>query len=162
MTDQELQSLLQSMVYQRGGYTEPLPQETSPYTRPDQINPAFEQYMAQLFQGGQQNEFSPIGLTSNGAGFNSGNTKGVAYGGRLSAELPLSEQQMLNLGISGTANDVTYGMGTPYQGRSARSDITGIDATLRDLARNQEFGASYAKDPIKNDPFYSLFYRKRF
>jgi hypothetical protein len=60
------------------------------------------------------------------------------------------------------ANDVTYGMGTPYQGRSARSDITGIDATLRDLVRNQEFGASYSKDPIKNDPFYSLFYRKRF
>jgi hypothetical protein len=97
-----------------------------------------------------------------GAAYNAGDTKGMGYGGRLSADLPLSEQQLLNLGISGMASDVTYGMGTPYQGRSARSDITGIDATLRDLARNQEFGASFAKDPIKNDPFYSLFYRKRF
>ena len=97
-----------------------------------------------------------------GAGFNTGNVKGMGYGGRLSADLGLSEQQLLNLGISGTASDVTYGMGTPYGGRSARSDITGIDATLRDLARNQEFGASFVKDPIKNEPFYSLFYRKRF
>jgi hypothetical protein len=180
MTDQELVELIQSMAYQRdanSAYSNPLPQETSPYTRPNQMNPAFEQYMAQNFQGGQQTpNYLPIGNISEldklnlfnmsanagGAGFNSGNTKGMAYGGRLSADLPLSEQQLLNLGISGTANDVTYGMGTPYQGRSARSDITGIDATLRDLARNQEFGASYAKDPIKNDPFYSLFYRKRF
>jgi hypothetical protein len=165
MTDQELQDLIQSMVYQRdanSAYSNPLPQETSPYTRPDQINPALMQYAAQNFQGGQENQFSPVGLMGMGAGFNAGNAKGVAYGGRLSADMPLTEQQMLNLGISGMANDVTYGMGTDYQGRSARSDITGIDATLRDLARNQEFGASFAKDPIKNDPFYSLFYRKRF
>jgi len=165
MTDQELIELIQNMAYQRDGYkgySEPLPQETSPYTRPEQINPALMQYMAQNFQGGQENEFSPLGLTGGGAGFNAGDVKGIGYGGRLSADLPLSEQQLLNLGISGMASDVTYGMGTPYQGRSARSDITGIDATLRDLVRNQEFGASYAKDPIKNDPFYSLFYRKRF
>ena len=165
MTDQELVELIQNMAYQRdanSAYNNPLPQETSPYTRPDQMNPAFEQYMAQVFQGGQENQFSPVGLMGGGAGFNSGNTKGMAYGGRLSADLPLSEEQLLNLGISGAARDITYGMGTPYQGRTARSDITGIDATLRDLARNQEFGASYSKDPIKNDPFYSLFYRKRF
>jgi hypothetical protein len=129
---------------------------------PDQINPAFEQYMARVFQGGQQNQFSPVGLNGGGAGFNTGNVKGMGYGGRLSADLPLTEQQLLNLGVSGMANDVTYAMGTPYQGRSARADITGIDATLRDLARNQEFGASFVKDPIKNEPFYSLFYRKRF
>jgi hypothetical protein len=168
------------MVYQRNAnsaYSNPLPQETSPYTRPDQMNPAFEQYAAQVFQGGQENQnYFPtgnmseldkqnlfnIGATGGGAAYNAGNAKGMGYGGRLSADLPLSEQQLLNLGISGMASDVTYGMGTPYQGRSARSDITGIDATLRDLARNQEFGASFAKDPIKNDPFYSLFYRKRF
>jgi hypothetical protein len=165
MTDQELVELIQSMAYQRdanSAYSNPLPQETSPYTRPDQINPALEQYRAQVFQGGQENQFSPLGLTGGGAGFNSGDVKGIGYGGRLSADLPLSEQQLLNLGVSGMASDVTYGMGTPYGGRSARSDITGIDATLRDLARNQEFGASFAKGPIKNDPFYSLFYRKRF
>jgi hypothetical protein len=165
MTDQELVELIQSMAYQRdanSAYSNPLPQETSPYSRPNQMNPAFEQYMAQVFQGGQENQFSPIGLTGGGAGFNYGNAKGMGYGGRLSADMPLSDEQMLNLGLSGTASDVTYAMGTPYQGRSARSDITGIDATLRDLARNQEFGASFAKDPIKNDPFYSLFYRKRF
>jgi hypothetical protein len=162
MTDLELQALLQSIANQRGGYSEPLPRETSPYTMPDQINPAFMQYAAQNFQGGQQNQFSPVGLMGGGAGFNTGNTKGMAYGGRLSADLPLTEQQLLNLGVSGMANDVSYAMGTPYQGRSARSDITGIDATLRDLARNQEFGASFVKDPIKNEPFYSLFYRKRF
>jgi hypothetical protein len=162
MTDLELQALLQSIVNQGGGYSDPLPRETSPYTRPDQMNPAFMQYMAQVFQGGQQNQFSPVGLNGGGAGFNTGNVKGMGYGGRLSADLPLTEQQLLNLGVSGMANDVTYGMGTDYQGRSARSDITGIDATLRDLARNQEFGASFVKDPIKNEPFYSLFYRKRF
>ena len=162
MTDLELQALLQSIADQGRGYSEPLPRETSPYTRPDQMNPAFMQYMAQVFQGGQQNQFSPVGLMGGGAGFNTGNTQGMAYGGRLSADLPLTEQQLLNLGVSGMANDVTYAMGTPYQGRSARSDITGIDATLRDLARNQEFGASFVKDPIKNEPFYSLFYRKRF
>jgi len=162
MTDLELQALLQSIVNQGGGYSDPLPMETSPYTRPDQMNPAFQQYMAQVFQGGQQNQFSPVGLNGGGAGFNTGNVKGMGYGGRLSADLPLTEQQLLNLGVSGMANDVTYAMGTPYQGRSARSDITGIDATLRDLARNQEFGASFVKDPIKNEPFYSLFYRKRF
>jgi len=162
MTDQELQALLQSMVYQRGGYTEPLPQETRPEPMQNQINPALQQYAAQIFQGGQENQFSPLGLTGGGAAYNAGNAKGMGYGGRLSADLPLSEQQLLNLGVSGMASDVTYGMGTPYQGRSARSDITGIDATLRDLARNQEFGASYAKDPIKNNPFYSLFYRKFF
>jgi hypothetical protein len=162
MTDLELQALLQSIANQRGGYSDPLPRETSPYTMPDQMNPAFEQYMARVFQGGQQNQFSPVGLNGGGAGFNTGNVKGMGYGGRLSADLPLTEQQLLNLGVSGMANDVTYGMGTDYQGRSARSDITGIDATLRDLARNQEFGASFVKDPIKNEPFYSLFYRKRF
>ena len=165
MTDQELVELIQNMAYKRdanSAYSNPLPQETSPYTRPDQMNPALMQYMAQNFQGGQENQFSPLGLTGGGAAYNAGNAKGMGYGGRLSADLPLSEQQLLNLGISGMASDVTYGMGTPYQGRSARSDITGIDATLRDLARNQELGASFAKDPIKNDPFYSLFYRKRF
>jgi hypothetical protein len=162
MTDLELQALLQSIVNQGGGLSEPLPRETRPYTMPDQMNPAFMQYAAQNFQGGQQNQFSPVGLMGGGAGFNTGNVKGMAYGGRLSADLPLTEQQLLNLGVSGMANDVTYGMGTDYQGRSARSDITGIDATLRDLARNQEFGASFVKDPIKNEPFYSLFYRKRF
>jgi hypothetical protein len=165
MTDQELQALIQSMVYQRdanSAYNNPLPQETRPEPMPSQINPAFMQYMAQNFQGGQENQFSPVGLMGGGAGYNYGNAKGVGYGGRLSADMPLTEQQLLNLGVSGMASDVTYGMATPYQGRSARSDITGIDATLRDLARNQEFGASFAKDPIKNDPFYSLFYRKRF
>jgi hypothetical protein len=162
MTDLELQALLQSIANQGGGYSEPLPRETSPYTRPDQMNPAFMQYAAQNFQGGQQNQFSPVGLMGGYTGFNSGNTQGMSYGGRFSADLPLTEQQLLNLGVSGTANDVTYAMGTPYQGRSARSDITGIEATLTDLARNQEFGASFVKDPIKNEPFYSLFYRKRF
>jgi hypothetical protein len=165
MTDQELVELIQNMAYKRdanSSYSNPLPQETSPYPMQDQINPALQQYVAQVFQGGQENQFSPVGLMGMGAGFNSGNAKGTAYGGRLSADMPLSEQQLLNLGISGMASDVTYGMGTPYQGRSARSDINGIDATLRDLARNQEFGASFVKDPIKNDPFYSLFYRKRF
>jgi len=180
MTDQELVELIQNMTYQRdanSAYSNPLPQETSPYPVQNQINPALEQYRAQVFQGGQQNQnYFPdgniseldkqslfnMGLTGGGAGFNTGNAKGIGYGGRLSADLPLSEQQLLNLGISGMASDVTYGMGTPNQGRAARSDITGIDATLRDLARNQEFGASFTKTPIKNDPFYSLFYRKRF
>jgi hypothetical protein len=180
MTDQELVELIQNMAYQRNpnsAYSNPLPQETRPEPMPSQINPALMQYMAQNFQGGQENQnYFPtgnmseldkqnlfnIGATGGGAAYNAGNAKGMGYGGRLSADLPLSEQQLLNLGISGMASDVTYGMGTPYQGRAARSDITGIDATLRDLARNQEFGASFAKDPIKNDPFYSLFYRKRF
>ena len=70
MTDQELQALLQSMVYQRGGYTEPLPQETRPEPTQNQMNPALQQYLAQVFRGGEENQFSPLGLTGGGAGFN--------------------------------------------------------------------------------------------
>jgi hypothetical protein len=73
----------------------------------------------------------------------------------------LSPEQQLALGISGGGSKITYGMGTPYEGKSNRLDMMGVDATYRDLARNQEFGAAMQKDP-KMNPFYSLFYRKQF
>jgi hypothetical protein len=69
MTDLESQALLQSIVNQGGGYSDPLPRETSPYIKPDQMNPALIGYAAQNFQGGQQNQFSPLGLMGGGAGF---------------------------------------------------------------------------------------------
>jgi hypothetical protein len=93
--------------------------------------------------------------------FNQGSVKGVGMGGRLGAELPLDEKVRMALGVSGGGQDITYAMGTPYEGRSARYDITGIDATIRDLAKNREFGAEVRK-AFGNSLMPSVFYRQRF
>ena len=108
-----------------------------------------------------KNEPSPINLAGGMSTFNQGSVKGIGMGGRLGAELPLDEQVRLRLGVSGGGQDITYAMGTPYEGRSARYDLTGIDATIRDLAKNREFGAEVRKE-LGNSLFPSIFYRQRF
>jgi len=108
-----------------------------------------------------KNEPSPISLQGGMSTFNQGSVKGVGMGGRVGAELPLDERVRLQLGVSGGGQDITYAMGTPYEGRSARYDITGIDATIRDLAKNREFGAEVRK-AFGNSLMPSVFYRQRF
>jgi hypothetical protein len=108
-----------------------------------------------------KNQPSPINLTGGMSTFNDGSTKGVGMGGRVGAELPLDERVRMQLGVSGGGQDITYAMGTPYEGRSARYDITGIDATIRDLAKNREFGAE-VKKAFGNSLLPSIFYRQRF
>jgi len=108
-----------------------------------------------------KNEPSPINLQGGMSTFNQGSVKGVGMGGRVGAELPLDERVRLQLGVSGGGQDITYAMGTPYEGRSARYDITGIDATIRDLAKNREFGAEVRK-AFGNSLMPSVFYRQRF
>jgi len=108
-----------------------------------------------------KNEPSPISLQGGMSTFDQGSVKGVGMGGRLGAELPLDEKVRMALGVSGGGQDITYAMGTPYEGRSARYDITGIDATIRDLAKNREFGAEVRK-AFGNSLMPSVFYRQRF
>ena len=108
-----------------------------------------------------KNEPSPISLQGGMSTFNQGSVKGVGMGGRVGAELPLDERVRLQLRVSGGGQDITYAMGTPYEGRSARYDITGIDATIRDLAKNREFGAEVRK-AFGNSLMPSVFYRQRF
>jgi len=108
-----------------------------------------------------KNEPSPISLQGEMSTFNQGSVKGVGMGGRVGAELPLDEKVRMALGVSGGGQDITYAIGTPYEGRSARYDITGIDATIRDLAKNREFGAEVRKT-FGNSLMPSVFYRQRF
>lgn len=109
----------------------------------------------------QKNEPSPINLSGGLSTTNYGSVKGIGMGGRVGAELPLDEQVKLALGVSGGGQDITYAMGTPFEGRSARYDITGIDATIRDLAKNREFGAEIRK-ALGNSLYPSIFFRQRF
>lgn len=89
------------------------------------------------------------------------NVQGFNYGGRLGAEIPLDEKVRLALGVQGTSTDVTFGQGQPWGGRFNRADLTGIDATLRDLANNREYGAEVKKD-FTGNPFVSLLFKQRF
>lgn len=136
------------------------------------INPSDLSFTMQNYQGAPENyvpkDFSasewqklPLMLSGGGNTMNMTNTKGIGMAGRLGGELPLNENLALALGLSGRSSDVTYGMGQDWQGRSARGDISGIDATLRDLANNREFGAKLEKD-VLNNPFASVFYKQRF
>ncbi len=103
----------------------------------------------------------PLSLNGGLSTTNIGSVKGIGMGGRLGADLPLDEQVRLRLGVSGGGQDITYAMGTPYEGRSARYDLTGIDATIRDLTKNKEFGAEIRKE-LGNSLFPSIFYKQRF
>jgi hypothetical protein len=124
------------------------------------MNPNNQPMALQNYQGAP-NTGLPISLLGGGNTHVGGGINGAMFGGRLGAEMNLSPEQQLALGVSGGGTKMTYGVGTPYQGQANRSDIMGVDATYRDLARNQEFGAAYQKDP-KMNPFLSLFYRKQF
>ena len=135
-----------------------------------QRNPSDFNYVNMPFMGAPESlpvdqmfgyEKLPVNLTGGMSTFNQGSVKGVGMGGRLGTELPLDERVRMQLGVSGGGQDITYAMGTPYEGRSARYDITGIDATIKDLAKNREFGAE-VKKALGNSLFPSIFYRQRF
>ena len=106
-------------------------------------------------------EQTPISIIGGGGSMEMPGAKGFAYGGRVGTEIPLDEQVRLALGLQGVSTDVSYGMGTDYAGRANRADITGIDAMLRDLANNREFGVEVKKD-LSGNPFASLLYKQRF
>jgi hypothetical protein len=135
-----------------------------------QRNPSDFNYANMPFMGAPESlpvdkmfgyEKIPFSLDGGLSTTNIGSVKGIGMGGRLGAELPLDEQVRLRLGVSGGGQDITYAMGTPYEGRSARYDLTGIDATIRDLAKNREFGAEVRKE-LSDSLFPSIFYRQRF
>jgi len=119
-----------------------------------------ESYVPTDFYSGNYQQ-TPITITGGGGSMNMPGAQGFAYGGRVGTEMPLDEQVRLALGIQGTSADVSYGIGTDYAGRANRADITGIDAMLKDLKNNREFGAEVKKD-LAGNPFASLLYRQRF
>ena len=156
---------LRSMNYEPMNFVPDRPMMDMPQRNPSDFN-----YVNMPFMGAPESlpvdqmfgyEKLPVNLTGGMSTFNQGSVKGVGMGGRLGAELPLDEQVRMQLGVSGGGQDITYAMGTPYEGRSARYDITGIDATIRDLAKNREFGAE-VKKALGNSLFPSIFYRQRF
>lgn len=124
------------------------------------MNPNDFSYAMMPYQGAPYSE-SPVSLLGGGGSMQSADTQGFAMGGRAGLDIPLDEKVRIALGISGVSTDVTYGMGQEYGGRYNRADITGVDATLRDLAKNREFGAEVKKDFTSN-PFVSAFFRQRF
>jgi hypothetical protein len=124
------------------------------------MNPNQQDMAMRIFQGSQPSNM-PVSLMGGGNTMLGGGMKGNVFGGRLGAEMNLSPEQQLALGITGGGSRLTYGMGQPYEGQANRSDIMGVDATIRNLKANEEYGAAYQKDPRMN-PFLSMFYRKRF
>ena len=103
-----------------------------------QRNPSDFNYANMPFMGAPESlpvdqmfgyEKLPVNLTGGMSTFNQGSVKGVGMGGRLGTELPLDQQVRMQLGVSGGGQDITYAMGTPYEGRSARYDLTGIYRT---------------------------------
>lgn len=104
---------------------------------------------------------TPVSVTGGISDFQGQGSKGIGYGGRLGAELNLSPDQILALGVSGGGTNMRYGMGMPYGGSVNRSQITGIDAMLMDMANNRQFGAELKKG-MKGDPYLSLLFRQMF
>jgi hypothetical protein len=154
----EIKGLLDQRVMQ-----EPSSYAYDPVSAPREnlgMNPNNQPMAMQVYQGANYAGI-PLSLLGGGNTQVGGGVKGAMFGGRVGAEMNLSPEQQLALGVSGGGTRMTYGIGQPYEGQANRSDIMGIDATMRDLARNQEFGAAYQKDP-KMNPFLSLFYRKQF
>jgi len=133
----------------------------SPYNQPM----GMQNYQGAPFSIPQISDMSnqrfQVGLQGGGSTVNGEGMKGNVFGGRLGAEMNLSPEQQLALGITGGGSRLTYGIGQPYEGQANRSDIMGIDAAFRNLKTNEEYGAAYQKDPRMN-PFLSMFYRKRF
>jgi hypothetical protein len=129
-------------------------------------NPNNQPLMNQIYQGAVspnqiQGNITPVTIQGGGGTMSNGNMKGFAGGGRVGYETPINDNQLLNLGVTGGGADVRYGMGTPYEGKDNQYKIQAIDAVLKDLAKNQQFGASVGRG-VNQDPFYSLFYRKAF
>ena len=124
------------------------------------FDPSTREIRTPLYMGAPMTG-NPISVTGGGGSFQGGGAQGIGYGGRLGAEMQLSPEQRLLFGLSGGGTNMKYGMGEPYAGSVNRADITGIDATLMDLARNQQFGIELKKS-MKNNPFLSLMYRRMF
>ena len=129
-------------------------------------NPNNMPLMNQIYQGASspneiQGNVTPFTLQGGGGSFATNDVKGFAGGGRIGYETPINESQLLNLGVTGGGADVRYGMGTPFEGKDNQYKIQAIDAVLKDLVKNQQFGASVGRG-VNQDPFYSLFYRKNF
>ena len=124
---------------------------------PNMLNP---QLGAPMFTGSGDPR-GTVQLNTAGGTMSSEGMKGYAGGGRLGVNLPISDTMNTSIGVTGGGANVKYGMGTPFEGKSDMWKVQGIDAVLRDLARNQEFGAGVSRD-IQNNPFYSLYYRKAF
>ena len=118
------------------------------------------QMVAPIFMGAGDPQ-GTVQLNASGGTMGSDGVKGYGGGGRLAVNLPVNENYNTSLGVSGGGANVRFGMGTPYEGQSNMWRVQGIDAVLRDLARNQEFGAGVQRD-MQNNPFYSLYYRKGF
>jgi hypothetical protein len=156
---------LRSMNYEPMNFASDRPMMSRPERNPSDFDFAMMPYMGapmpQQFAETQGYLQSPISLQGGLNTFNEGSLKGVGMGSRLGAELPLDEKVRMALGVSGGGQDITYAMGTPYEGRSAKYDITGIDATIRDLAKNREFGAEIRK-AFGDSLMPSVFYRQRF
>ncbi len=124
------------------------------------MNPNEQDMAMRTFQGGTFRGM-PLSLIGGGNSMYGGGMKGNVFGGRLGAEMNLSPEQQLALGVTGGGAKLTYGIGQPYEGQANRSDIMGVDAAIRNLKTNEEYGAAYQKDPRMN-PFLSMFYRKRY
>ena len=156
---------LRSLDYTPMNFAPDRPMMDMPQRNPSDFNYANMPFMGtpmpQQFAETQGYLQSPINLQGDLSTFNEGSVKGIGMGGRLGTELPLDEKVRIALGVSGGGQDITYAMGTPYEGRSAKYDLTGIDATIRDLAKNREFGAEVRKE-LGNKLFPSIFYRQRF
>jgi hypothetical protein len=125
----------------------------------NQYNPLESMRQNDIFWGADNQ--NTLSLNAGGGTFEGDKAKGFNWGGRLGTNIPLTDTQMLSLGLSGGGNRVRYGIGTPYEGVEEQSKLQAIDATLADLARNQEFMAQIKRDQ-NNRPFYSLAYRKSF
>jgi hypothetical protein len=110
---------------------------------------------------GQEWRQAPINIMGMGGSMQNSNIQGFNYGGRVGTDIPLDEKVRLALGVSGVSSDVSFGQGQSWGGRANRADITGIDATLRDLANNREYGAEVKKD-FTGNPFVSLLFKQRF
>jgi hypothetical protein len=118
------------------------------------------QMVAPIFMGAGDPQ-GTVQLNAGGGSMASQGMRGYSGGGRLAVNLPINENYNTSLGVTGGGANVRFGMGTPDEGRSNMFKIQGIDAVLRDIARNQEFGAGVQRS-MQNDPFYSLYYRKNF
>lgn len=125
----------------------------------EQYNPLNAIRKNDIFWGADNQ--NTVSLNAGGGTFEGDKSKGFNWGGRVGTNIPLSEDKLLSLGLSGGGHRVKYGIGTPYEGVEEQSKLQAIDATLADLARNQEFMAQIKRDQ-NNVPFYSLSYRKRF
>ncbi|NBR24811.1 MAG: hypothetical protein EBU08_13785 [Micrococcales bacterium] len=170
MTDEEIQNLfkslgINSLLDEPKGKSKK--QENMDLPRkelPPNINygddPSLREIRTPMYMGAPMTG-NPISIMGGGGNFEGQGTKGIGYGGRLGAELQLSPEQRLLFGLSGGGTNLKYGMGQPYAGSVNRSDITGIDAMLIDMANNRQFGAELKKG-MRGDPFLSLLFRQMF